>query len=100
MRRLSNMISRLSNTIIVTGCIAFTAWAVFGYIPLIQNQTELGRQIEQVQREIEEKEQANELLWLQVQAVKNDPETIERLARENLRLARPGETVIRFRSEF
>ena len=99
MRRLTQMLSRLSNTAIVLGCLAFTAWAVFGYIPLIQNQTSLGKEIEKVERDILLQERENELLSLKLDAVKNDPATIERLARENLRMARPGENVIRFKSE-
>ena len=31
-----------------------------------------------------------------IDALRNDPETVERYAREKLGLARPGETVIRF----
>jgi cell division protein FtsB len=33
---------------------------------------------------------------VQIEALRNDPETVERYAREKLGLARAGETVIRF----
>ncbi|HIE69770.1 MAG TPA: septum formation initiator family protein, partial [Planctomycetes bacterium] len=31
-----------------------------------------------------------------IEALRNDPQTVERFAREKLGLAKPGETVIRF----
>ena len=38
----------------------------------------------------------NRELRLEIDSLKSDPKTVERLAREQLGLARPDETVIRF----
>ena len=44
-------------------------------------------------KEIQELNQENERLSHQVNALKNDPKTIEKEAREQLRYARPGEVI-------
>lgn len=44
-------------------------------------------------KEVEELKQENERLAHQVDALKNDPKTIEKEAREQLRYARPGEVI-------
>jgi cell division protein FtsB len=41
-------------------------------------------------------EESARQIKVQIEALRNDPETVERYAREKLGLARPGETVIRF----
>jgi len=47
-------------------------------------------------RQIQEEESANRLVRLEIDSLKTDPKTVERLAREQLGLARPDETVVRF----
>jgi cell division protein FtsB len=66
-----------------------------GMIHLIQERRradELGRQVEQLREE-------NGRLAEQIHALRTDPRAIERLAREQLGLARPGETVFLLRDE-
>ena len=46
-----------------------------------------------VQQEIERINQENQQLQDRVKALKNDPQAIERIAREELGLARPGEYI-------
>ena len=46
-----------------------------------------------VQKEIESLQQENQRLQQQIKGLKTDPKVIEREAREQLRYARPGETV-------
>jgi len=46
-----------------------------------------------LQREIEELQRENERLAQQIKALKTDPRTIEKEAREQLRYARPGEVI-------
>jgi cell division protein FtsB len=46
----------------------------------------------QIQREEEVARQLN----TEIQAISNNPKTVERLARERLGYAKPGETVVRF----
>ncbi len=53
------------------------------------------REVRQLEQEIEEINEDNRQLAKQVKALKSDPKMIERLAREQMGLARPGELIIR-----
>jgi cell division protein FtsB len=52
-----------------------------------------------LKREIEELRTENQRLAAEIVGLKTDPRAIERLAREQLGLARPGETVFLIRDE-
>jgi cell division protein FtsB len=52
-----------------------------------------------LRREIEALKTENHLLAAEIAALKSDPRAIERLAREDLGLARPGEVVFTIRDE-
>ena len=54
------------------------------------------QQIVELDRQIQEEEAANRQIRLEIDSLKTDPKTVERLAREQLGLARPDETVVRF----
>ena len=54
---------------------------------------------ESLRREIEMLRTENSRLAFEIVALKSDPHAIERLAREELGLARPGETVFSIREE-
>ena len=54
------------------------------------------QQIAQLNRQIREEEAVNRQVRLEIDSLKTDPKTVERLAREQLGLARPDETVVRF----
>ncbi len=46
-----------------------------------------------LQQEVEQMQQQNKRLEQQIKGLKSDPETIEKVAREQLRYARPGEVI-------
>lgn len=48
----------------------------------------------EIKAEIESLEQQNEQLRKQIYSLRHDPATIERIAREELRLVKPGEVVL------
>jgi cell division protein FtsB len=52
-----------------------------------------------LRRQIEELRQENVRLAAEIQALRRDPRSVERIAREELGLARPGETVFVIREE-
>jgi cell division protein FtsB len=54
---------------------------------------------ESLKREIEQLRTENARLAVEIAALRSDPRSIERLAREELGLARPGETVFLIREE-
>jgi cell division protein FtsB len=62
-----------------------------GFIAMRRTQNE----IEKVQRDLERLNRENAELGDQVKALRSDPRTIEKIAREDLQRARPGEIIIR-----
>jgi cell division protein FtsB len=53
------------------------------------------KQSAQIQKEIQQLNQENEQLQKRVQSLKTDPAAIERIAREDMGLARPGEYIFK-----
>lgn len=75
------------------GLLAFVVHTVFGargYLALRQQQKEY----ERLKQEIQALQEENQRLIEEIKALQSDPATIERIAREELKLTRPGETVI------
>ena len=66
-----------------------------GFIQLVAKR----EQTESLRREIEELRAENSRLAAEIVALKTDPRAIERVAREQLGLVRPGETVFLIREE-
>jgi cell division protein FtsB len=85
-------------TKIVVGLVVLAVLLLIGmcYLPLIQENTRMRAQILKLNQQLVA--ETNQFLQLQAQldALRNDPKTIERLAREKLGYARPDETVLRF----
>lgn len=61
-----------------------------GYLDRRQRQ----QQMEALSAEIEQLRQENERLSQRIQDLRSSPQAIEELARERLRLARPGEVIV------
>jgi cell division protein FtsB len=87
-------------TKVVVGLIVLAALLLIGmcYLPLIQENTRMRTEINKLDAQIKAEQDKSEQLQAQIDALRNDPRTIERLARENLGYAKPDETVIRFES--
>jgi cell division protein FtsB len=85
-------------TKVVVGLVVLAVLLLIGmcYLPLIQQNTRMRAQILKLNQQLAA--ETNQLLQLQTQidALRNDPKTVERLAREKLGYAKPDETVIRF----
>jgi cell division protein FtsB len=62
-----------------------------GFLAMRRSQKEL----EQLRGEIEKLQQENRELADHVEALRTDPKTIERIAREEMGLARPGEMIFK-----
>ncbi|MSU33690.1 MAG: septum formation initiator family protein [Pedosphaera sp.] len=76
--------------------VAFLLGAGLKYLPLLKSNQ--ARRAE-LQRKVEFRDSlaaTNRMLEARNQALKNDPKTVERTAREVLGYARPGEKVVRF----
>jgi cell division protein FtsB len=78
--------------------IALTVGSVFGDRGIL-NLFDRRRQIEALRAELEELRSENARLSAEIAALRTNPRAIERLAREQLGLARPDETVFLIREE-
>ena|SRR5206468_4311221 len=65
------------------------------YLPLIQRNEKMRKEIMALDTEVKKEEEMQKRLKAAVDAMR-DPKTVERLAREKLSYAKTGETIIRF----
>jgi len=70
--------------------------AVMAFYPKIRQHRELQRREQRLQDEIRFEEEMLQLLKSKQEQLQNDPRFLERIAREELGLAKPGETVFKF----
>ncbi len=66
------------------------------YLPLIKQNERMRKEDLRIQKAIQQEAEKLRQLKTSNDALRNDPKTVERLAREKLGYAKPGETVIRF----
>lgn len=76
----------------IAGVLGVSVW----YLPLIKQNERMRQQLLQTELKLKQEEERGKTLRASVEAMKNDPRTIERLARANLGYAKPGEVVVRF----
>jgi cell division protein FtsB len=70
----------------------------FSYAPLIRQNQRVREENGRLDREIEKEEAFGRQLKANINALQKDPRTVERMVREKLGYAKPGETVARFES--
>jgi cell division protein FtsB len=69
---------------------------VVWYIPLFQQNERMRKEIQGLQGQIRREEMASKRLENNIKSLREDPKTVERMARERLGYAKTGETVIYF----
>ena len=84
----------------VTGLIiiACLLGVFFWYLPVFQQNARMRKQILHLEDQIKAAETAQLQLTASIRALKEDPKTVERVARQKLGYAKPGETIIYFES--
>jgi len=87
---------KLSRVIIFLLFLAGLLGVFVWYLPLIKQNQRFRKELLALETKVQEQERLGRHLRVSIDAVQNDPRTIERLAREKLGLARTNETVIRF----
>jgi len=86
-------LTRVVIALLVVACVLLVAvW----YLPLIRQNESMRKEMYRLDALKQKEEEANKQLKASIDALRNDPKAVERLAREQLRYAKPGETVIRF----
>ncbi len=78
--------------LIIAALLAVAVW----YLPLIKQNERMRAEILRLEGEVTKEKKIAMRRKVNIEALRNDPETVERYAREKLGLAKPGETVIRF----
>ena len=83
---------------IIQGAIVVGLLAVVGlfFVPVIQTETGYKNEIAKRQREIAAALEYQAQLKLETEHMKNDPAYVEHIARDQLNMGKPGETVLRF----
>jgi len=89
--KLTKMVAWL---LLLAGLLLVAVW----YLPLIQQNERMQRENLRLERELQKEKEKSRQLQADIDALRNDPQTVERLTREKLGYARPGETVVRFES--
>jgi cell division protein FtsB len=87
-------------TKIVVGLVVLAILLLIGmcYLPLIQQNERMRARILYLENQLEKEDATAKQLKADIDALRNDPKTLERLAREKLGYAKPDETVVRFES--
>ena len=88
--------SKLTGAVIFLLLLAGIGLVVVWYLPQIRQNEHMRAEILQLDTQIQQEEETARRLRASIDALRHDPKTVERLAREKLGYAKPGETVIRF----
>jgi cell division protein FtsB len=88
--------SRLTQAVVALVAIAILLLIGMTYLPLIQENERMRRQIDVLDAELDKQKQESKQLQAEFDALRNDPKTVERLARDKLGYAKADETVIHF----
>ncbi len=76
----------------IAGLLVVAVW----YLPLIKQNERYRKEIMRYDAQIQKQEEITRQLKASIDGLRYDPKAVERLARESLRYAKPGETVILF----
>ena len=88
--------SKLTKVVVGLVVLAFLLLIGMCYLPLIHQNERMRSEILRLDTQLQQEEEKSKQLKAEIDALRNDPQTIERLTREKLGYARPGETVVRF----
>ena len=76
----------------IAGLLGVAVW----YLPLIQRNERMRKEILRLDAQVQRQEELSKHLRASIDTLRRDPKAVERLAREKLGYAKPGESVIRF----
>jgi cell division protein FtsB len=93
-----NIWDKLTRLVVFLLFLAGLMGVALWYLPLIKQNERLRKQNLKLDTYIQKEEESNKQLRAQIETLRRDPKAVERLARESLGYAKPGETVIRFES--
>jgi len=88
--------SLLTNAVLVLVVIAVLILIGTCYLPVIQENQRMQTQIQMLEKQVQAEESKSKELQGEIDALQDDPKTVERMARDKLGYAKPDETVIYF----
>ena len=88
--------SKLRRVVIFLLLAAGLLGIAFWYLPLIKQNERMRKEVLRLDTQIQKEEEISKQLKTSFDTLRNDPKAVERLAREQLRYAKTGETVIVF----
>ena len=88
--------SKLRRVVIFLLLAAGLLGIAFWYLPLIKQNERMRKEVLRLDAQIQKEDETSRQLKTSFDTLRNDPKAVERLAREKLRYAKPGETVIVF----
>jgi cell division protein FtsB len=88
--------SRLTQAVVVLVALAVLVFICLAYQKPIEQNERMRREILRLDAELQKQEALSRQLRADIDALRNDPATVERLAREKLGYAKADETVVRF----
>ena len=88
--------SKLMQVVIALVAVAFLLLIVAAYLPEVQENQRMRAEIYKLDAQMQQQAELDRQLKAELDALRNDPKTVERLAREKLGYARADETVVRF----
>jgi cell division protein FtsB len=87
---------KLTRVVIFLLCLAGILAVAVWYLPLIKTNERMRAKILRLDAQIAKADEHTRQLKTSIDALRKDPKAVERLVREQLGYAKPGETVIRF----
>jgi len=87
---------KLTQAVIALVTIALLILIGMTYVPLIHQNERMRREILRLDTELQKQETTARQMRSDIDALRNDPATVTRLAREKLGYAKPDETIVRF----
>ena len=93
---LKNKLKKILITVIIALSIVL---AIYAFTPCIIEQRKLNKQITELGKEIRKVRESNKKLAKEIYALKNDSLYIEKLARKELGLIKPGEVIYKLKPD-
>ena len=88
--------SKLTKVVVALLITAFVLLIGMCYLPLIRQNERMRADILRMQTQLQKEEETSKQLRTEIDFLRNNPKSVERLTREKLGYARPDEMVIRF----
>ena len=87
---------KLTRVVVVLLLVAFAIGIGYLCVPLMQQNARMRQRNLELEAQVQREEDIARQLKASLDALRSDPKAIERLAREKLGYAKPGEVIIRF----